>query len=176
MSPKTSSWIIRWTLTLSTYNFTMYIFTTNPLEMQMHWVAYCNPRPQCLNDYLETLCIYCIIYQLQLSMHLILDEGQIQTSSYHRSTNSYYKCDLPYSLVINFNNFQVQGWIEYTWWMHLVWGSRVIIPLIGANRMKSLARAYNSWLKMDKDTEDLTKSCLMCQQTSAHSAKVLLCP
>lgn len=37
--------------------------------------------------------------------------------------------------------------------------------------MKSLARSYIWWPKMDYNIEDLTKSCTMCQQTSAHLTK-----
>ena len=71
-----------------------------------------------------------------------------------------------------------------------LWGSGVVVPPpgkqsileelhdtnLGANKMKSLARAYIWWPKMDKEIEDLAKSCSMCQQTSAHPAKAPLHP
>ena len=71
-----------------------------------------------------------------------------------------------------------------------MWGSRVVVPPpgrqsvleelhdthLGANKIKSLARAYIWWPKMDKDIKDLAKSCSMCQQTSAHPAKAPLHP
>ena len=42
--------------------------------------------------------------------------------------------------------------------------------------MKSLARAYIWWAKMDNDIENLVKSCSTCQQTSSHPAKAPLHP
>ena len=72
----------------------------------------------------------------------------------------------------------------------VLWGSRVVVPLpgrqavleelhdthLGASKMKSLARAYIWWPKMDNDIENLAKSCQACQQTSAHPAKAPLHP
>ena len=59
----------------------------------------------------------------------------------------------------------------------IMWGIRVIIPKkfqnyvleelhnkhIGMPRMKSLVRSYVWWPGLDKDIEDLAKSCLACQ-------------
>ena len=72
----------------------------------------------------------------------------------------------------------------------VLWGSRVVVPPpgrqsvleelhdthLGASKMKSLARAYIWWPKMDNDIENLAKSCPTCQQTSAHPRKAPLHP
>ena len=60
----------------------------------------------------------------------------------------------------------------------LMWGIRVILPKSlqqqvlqalhenhpGITRMKSVARSYVWWSGMDKDIEDLAKSCIKCQE------------
>ncbi len=72
----------------------------------------------------------------------------------------------------------------------LLWGSRVIIPMQGRKRvlgslheghpgmarMKSLARGFAWWPKMDADIEDEVKACHNCQQTQPMPAKNELHP
>ena len=72
----------------------------------------------------------------------------------------------------------------------VLWGSRVVVPPpgrqsvlgelhdthLGASKMKSLARAYIWWPKMDNNIENLAKSCHTCQQSSAHPTKAPLHP
>ena len=72
----------------------------------------------------------------------------------------------------------------------ILWGTRVVVPPqgrqfvlqelhdthLGASKMKSLARAYIWWPKMDTEIENLAKSCLTCQKTSSSPAKSLLHP
>ena len=72
----------------------------------------------------------------------------------------------------------------------LLWGSRVIIPKQGRDklleelhqchpgmvRMKSLARSYMWWPGLDKDIENKVKSCEECQQQSKSPALAQLHP
>ena len=64
----------------------------------------------------------------------------------------------------------------------LLWGSRVIIPEelrktvlaqiheghLGSSKMKALARSYVLWLNLDRDIEDLTRSCEQCQKQKSR--------
>ena len=64
----------------------------------------------------------------------------------------------------------------------LMWGIRVILPKSlqqqvlqalhenhhGITRMKSVARSYVWWNGMDKDIEDLAKSCIKCQEQKSN--------
>ena len=73
---------------------------------------------------------------------------------------------------------------------YLLWGSRVIIPKQGRDklleelhqchpgmvRMKSLARSYMWWPGLDKDIENKVKSCEECQQQSKSPALAQLHP
>ena len=122
-------------------------------------------------------------------MHLILDDGQIQipliTSPPIYTTRLAYHtaCDQFLSFSKRKSELSVLDG-------SILWGSRVVVPPpsrqsvleelhdthLGANKIKSLARAYIWWPKMDKDIKDLAKSCSMCQQTSAHPAKAPLHP
>ena len=47
---------------------------------------------------------------------------------------------------------------------------------LGASKMKSLARAYVWWPKLDSDIENLAKTCTICQQTSALPVKAAVHP
>ena len=72
----------------------------------------------------------------------------------------------------------------------LLWGTRVVIPRKlqthtlqelhrdhpGAFRMKSLARVYLWWPGLDKEIEDLAKSCLPCQSVKQAPAAAPLHP
>ena len=72
----------------------------------------------------------------------------------------------------------------------VVWGSRVVVPPpgrqsildelhdshLGASKMKSLARAYIWWPKLDSDVENLARLCAVCQQTSPLPSKAPLHP
>jgi len=72
----------------------------------------------------------------------------------------------------------------------ILWGARVIVPPqgrklvleelhdthLGASKMKSLARAYIWWPKMDTEIEHLAKSCSSCQETNSSPAKAPLHP
>ena len=64
-----------------------------------------------------------------------------------------------------------------------MWGIRVILPKSlrhqvlqalhhenhsGITRMKSVARSYMWWSGMDKDIEDLAKSCIKCQEQKSN--------
>jgi len=68
----------------------------------------------------------------------------------------------------------------------LLWGRRVVIPTRlratllmdlhtehdGVVRMKSIARQYFWWPKMDSDIEEVAKKCSSCQETAPMPAKV----
>ena len=68
----------------------------------------------------------------------------------------------------------------------LLWGRRVVVPTRlqptllmdlhtehdGIVRMKSIARQYFWWPKMDSDIEDIAKKCTSCQETASMPAKV----
>jgi len=72
----------------------------------------------------------------------------------------------------------------------LLWGTRVVIPMKlrphllqelhrdhpGASRMKSLARSFFWWPGLDKDIEQLAKSCSSCQSIKQAPAKAPLHP
>ena len=72
----------------------------------------------------------------------------------------------------------------------VVWESRVIVPPpgrqsvldelhdshLGASKMKSLARAYTWWPKLESGIENLARSCTLCQQTSVLLSKTPLHP
>ena len=72
----------------------------------------------------------------------------------------------------------------------LLWGIRVIIPKSlqdrmlqtlyqnhpGVTRMKSIARSYMWWLGIDKDIENLAKSCLPCLENKSQPAAAPLHP
>ena len=72
----------------------------------------------------------------------------------------------------------------------ILWGTRVVVPPqgrqsvlqelhdthLGASKMKSLARAYIWWPKMDTEIENLAKSCPTCQKTSSSPAEAPLHP
>ena len=72
----------------------------------------------------------------------------------------------------------------------ILWGTRVVVPPqgrqsvlqelhdthFGASKIKSLARAYIWWPKMDTEIENLVKSCPTCQKTSSSPAKAPLHP
>ena len=72
----------------------------------------------------------------------------------------------------------------------LLWGIRVIIPESlqsqvlkslhenhpGISRMKSIAPSYFWWSDLDKDIEDLAKSCSACQANKSAPAVALLHP
>ena len=72
----------------------------------------------------------------------------------------------------------------------LVWGNRVIIPEnvqnsvlqmlhnshMGIVKMKSLARSYVWWPNLNKDIENLCKSCSVCQKTQSNPSKGALQP
>ena len=72
----------------------------------------------------------------------------------------------------------------------ILWGRRVVIPdkwrskLLdelhyehpGANKMKSVARSYFWWPKLDKDIENLAKSCNECQAVKKSPAAAPLHP
>ena len=72
----------------------------------------------------------------------------------------------------------------------LVWGSRVVIPPqgrqlvlqelhdghLGMTRMKSLARMYVWWPGLDKDIEDLVRTCSQCQANQPVPPAAPLCP
>ena len=72
----------------------------------------------------------------------------------------------------------------------LPWGIRVIIPKSpqdrmlqtlhqnhpGVTRMKSIARSYMWWLGIDKDIENLAKSCLSCLENKSQPAAAPLHP
>ena len=47
---------------------------------------------------------------------------------------------------------------------------------LGASKMKSLARAYVWWPKLDSDIENLARTCTICQQTSALPTKATVHP
>ena len=65
---------------------------------------------------------------------------------------------------------------------YLLWGSRVIIPEelrktvlaqiheghLGTSKMKALARSYVWWPNLDRDIEDLTRSCEQCQNQKSR--------
>ena len=72
----------------------------------------------------------------------------------------------------------------------ILWGSRVVIPPQGrkaaldelhethpgSSKMKSLARSYIWWPKMDQEIEDLVKRCNTCQETRSSPASAPLHP
>ena len=72
----------------------------------------------------------------------------------------------------------------------LLWGSRVVIPPAGRqivlnqlhechpgiNRMKSLARSYVWWPRIDSEIESLVQSCTTCQQNRPFPNKAPLHP
>jgi hypothetical protein len=72
----------------------------------------------------------------------------------------------------------------------VLWGSRVIVPPAGRkiildqlhechpgiNRMKSLARCYVWWPKIDSDIENVVQSCKTCQENRASPNKAPLHP
>ena len=72
----------------------------------------------------------------------------------------------------------------------LLWGIRVVIPNQhqphilkelhrdhpGCSRMKSLARSYVWWPGMDKDIENIAKSCMSCQQNKHSPASAPMHP
>ena len=72
----------------------------------------------------------------------------------------------------------------------VVWESRVVVPPpgrqsvldelhdshLGASKMKSLARAYTWWPKLESGIENLARSCTLCQQTSVLLSKTPLHP
>ena len=72
----------------------------------------------------------------------------------------------------------------------IVWGSRVVIPPpatasvieelhdshLGASKMKSLARAYVWWPKLDSDIENVARTCTTCQQNSVLPSKATVHP
>ena len=72
----------------------------------------------------------------------------------------------------------------------VVWESRVVVTPpgrqsvldelhdshLGASKMKSLARAYTWWPKLESGIENLARSCTLCQQTSALLSKTPLHP
>ena len=72
----------------------------------------------------------------------------------------------------------------------LMWGIRVIIPKrlqpqilkslykshLGISRMKAIACSYFWWHDLDKDVENLTKSCQSCQVIQSHPAVAPLHP
>ena len=72
----------------------------------------------------------------------------------------------------------------------VLWGSRVVVPPQGrsamleelhethpgSTKMKSLARSYIWWPKMDRDIEDLVKKCSVCQETRASPQAAPLHP
>ena len=72
----------------------------------------------------------------------------------------------------------------------LLWGNRVIIPIAGrkfvldelheghpgVSKMKSLARSFVWWPKMDSEIEECVKQCVNCQQNQHNPAKAPLHP
>ena len=72
----------------------------------------------------------------------------------------------------------------------LMWGNRLVIPKQGRQRvlsalhdthpgiarMKSFARSFAWWPKMDSDIEDVSKACTSCQENQAMPAKEPLHP
>ena len=72
----------------------------------------------------------------------------------------------------------------------VLWGSRVIVPSVGhpiilnqlhechpgVNRMKSLARCYVWWLKIDSDIESTVQSCKNCQLNRSAPPRAPLHP
>ena len=72
----------------------------------------------------------------------------------------------------------------------LLWGGRVLIPLVlrpslltelhsdhtGASRMKELARSYLWWPGMDKELENLVKTCSLCMEHRPMPQKAELHP
>lgn len=71
-----------------------------------------------------------------------------------------------------------------------MWGHRVVIPStlrkmvlhelhsshFGVTRMKALARSFVWWPQIDKEIENVTKSCLNCLSTRRSPAKIPLTP
>ena len=190
MSPTASSRIIRWTLTLSAYNFT--IRHKSGQDLGNADALSRLPQP-------ETTDKDCLPGDL---VHLLnhLSATTTNASSIKRWTDT----DPVLSQV---RDFVLQGWpttqLDDKFQPYhqrkdelsvlegcIVWGSRVVVPPpgrqsvldelhdshLGASKMKSLARAYIWWPKLDSDIENLARSCAVCQQTSSLPSKAPLHP
>ena len=190
ISPTASSRIIRWTLTLSAYNFSI----RHKAGRDLGNADALSRLPQA-----ETTDKDCQPGDLvQLLNHL--SATTTNASSIRRWTDT----DPTLSQV---RNFILQGWpttqLDEKFQPYcrrkaelsvlegcVVWGSRVVVPPpgrqfvleelhdshLGASKMKSLARAYIWWPKLDSDIESLTRACTACQQTSALPSKAPLHP
>ena len=180
ISPTASSRIIRWTLTLSAYNFSI----RHKAGRDLGNADALSRLPQA-----ETTDKDCQPGDLvQLLNHL--SATTTNASSIRRWTDT----DPTLSQV---RNFILQGWpttqLDEKFQPYcrrktelsvlegcVVWGSRVVVPPpgrqfvleelhdshLGASKMKSLARAYIWWPKLDSDIESLTMQSMHCMSTN----------
>ena len=190
ISPTASARIIRWTLTLSAYSFTI---RHKPGKDLGNADALSRlPQPQTTNSDRIPRDLINLLHHLTGTT--------INASNIRRWTDTN-------PILSRVRQFILQGWPntqlddEYQPFCKrkaelsvldgcVLWGSRVVVPPpgrqsvleelhdthLGASKMKSLARAYIWWPKMDNDIENLAKSCPTCQQTSAHPSKAPLHP
>ena len=177
ISSTASSRIIRWTLTLSAYNFTICHKPGRSLGNADALSPLSQPVTTDKN---------CLPGDL---VHLLnhLSATTTSASTIRRMTDTD-------TILSQVHNFVLQGWpatqlekfqpycrrkaelsvLEGC----VVWGSRVVVPPsgrasvleelhdshLGASKMKSLVRAYIWWPKLDSDIENLARSCATCQQ------------